>query len=295
VFGVLGVFGGGLHIGGIQVARGYLKRTELTAEKFIPDPFTADPNGRLYKTGDLARYLPDRSIEYLGRTDFQVKIRGLRIELGEIEARVTEFPGVNQCIVLLREDRPENKLLVAYLSAEPERMISIADLRGHLSSILPDYMVPQHFVVLDSIPLSPNGKADRRALPEPKIDRIDDTSYVAPRNKTEQGIADIWKDLLKINRVGVNDSFFDLGGHSLLLVKMHRRLKADFAGRLTIVDLFQYPTVAALAAFMNHESNAVISLEKTRAIASKQRASLRKKRRAVQSAARKDLVSGKVY
>jgi acyl-coenzyme A synthetase/AMP-(fatty) acid ligase/acyl carrier protein len=274
---------GELHIGGIQVARGYLKRPELTAERFIPDPFSSDPNGRLYKTGDLARYLPDRSIEYLGRTDFQVKIRGLRIELGEIEARITEFPGVNQCIVLLREDRPGNKLLVAYLSTEPDSTISIPDLRGHLSSILPDYMIPQHFAVLDAIPLSPNGKADRRALPEPKIDRMDDTSYVAPRNKTEEKIASIWRDLLKIDRVGVNDSFFDLGGHSLLLVRMHRRLKADFGSRLSIVELFQYPTVAALASHMNHESDNGISLEKTRALASKQRASLRRKKRTVHS------------
>jgi len=277
---------GDLHIGGIQVARGYLKRPELTAEKFIPDPFSSDPKDRLYKTGDLARYLPDGSIEYLGRTDFQVKMRGLRIELGEIEARVAEFPDVNQCIVLLREDRPGDKRLVAYLSTEAEHSISISELRGHLSSILPDYMVPSHFVVLDSIPLSANGKADRRALPKPKFERIDDEAYAAPRSKTEQIIADIWKELLQISRVGVNDSFFDLGGHSLLLPRMLRRLKVDFGNQLSIVNLFQYPTVAALTAFMNTNIDTGVSFKNRRALSSKQRASLLRKKRVAQAGRR---------
>jgi amino acid adenylation domain-containing protein len=273
---------GELHIGGIQVARGYLKRPELTTEKFIPDPFSSDPKDRLYKTGDLSRYLPDGSIEYLGRTDFQVKMRGLRIELGEIEARVTEFPGVNQCIVLMREDRPGDKRLVAYLSAEENHSISISELRGHLSSVLPDYMVPAHFVVLDSIPLSANGKADRRALPEPKMERIDDEAFAAPRSKTEQMIADIWKELLQISRVGINDSFFDLGGHSLLLPRMLRRLKVDFGKQLSIVNLFQYPTVAALAAFMNTKIDTGVSIDKRRTLASKQRATLLRKKKVAQ-------------
>jgi amino acid adenylation domain-containing protein len=271
---------GELHIGGIQVARGYLKRPELTAEKFIPDPFSTDPKARLYKTGDLSRFLPDGCIEYLGRTDFQVKMRGLRIELGEIEARVTEFPHVNQCIVLMREDRPGDKRLVAYLSTEEDQSVSISELRGHLSETLPDYMVPPHFVVLDSIPLSANGKADRRALPKPKIERRDEEAYAAPRSKTEQKIADIWKELLQISRVGINDSFFDLGGHSLLLPRMLRQLKADFGNQLSIVNLFQYPTVAALADFMNTNIDSGASLDKRRALASKQRASLLRKKKA---------------
>lgn len=274
---------GELHIGGIQVARGYLKRPELTAEKFISNPFSSNPKDRLYKTGDLSRYLPDGSIEYLGRTDFQVKMRGLRIELGEIEARAAEFPGVHQCIVLLREDLPGDKRLVAYLSAEEKHSISISELREHLSSILPDYMVPPNFVVLDSIPLSANGKADRRALPKPKIERVDNEAYIAPRSKTEQKIAGIWKELLQISRVGINDSFFDLGGHSLLLPRILRKLKVHFGNQLSIVNLFQYPTVAALAEFLNTKIDAGVSLEKRRALASQQRASLLRKKRVAQA------------
>jgi len=270
---------GELHIGGIQVARGYLNRPGLTQEKFIPDPIIDKPDARLYKTGDLARYLNDGSIEYIGRTDFQVKIRGLRIELGEIETLITEYEGVSQSVVVLREDRLGEKSLVAYLVPDSDHDVSLAKLRGYLRAKLPDYMVPQHFVKLDSIPLTPNGKADRRALPKPDAGRISDQIYVAPRNQNETLIADIWKELLDLNKVGINDSFFDLGGHSLLLVKMLRRLRKSFPGNLSIVDLFQYPTIATLNAFLADSQSVKPSFAETFDIANKQIASLKRQKR----------------
>jgi hypothetical protein len=274
---------GELHIAGIQVARGYLNRPELTAERFVPDPFSNEPNARLYKTGDLARYLPDGNIEYLGRTDFQVKIRGLRIELGEIETRLSEFPGVRQCAVLAREDQPGDKRLVAYLVNGSEDKISNADLRKYLRQSLPDYMIPQHFVLLDSIPLSPNGKADRKALPKPSIDRQIDQNYLAPRNDIENTITNIWQDLLQIDKVGVHDSFFELGGHSLLMARVLRRLTQTVSDNLSIVDLFQYPTVASLAAFLNQKEDTNRVIERAQDLAGKQIAALKnQKRRAME-------------
>jgi len=271
---------GELHIGGVQVARGYLNRSELTAEKFIPDPFSREPGDRLYKTGDLSRYMPDGSIEYLGRTDFQVKIRGLRIELGEIESLLLELDDISQCAVMLREDRAGDKRLAAYLVFEPGREATSAELRKFLLAKLPDYMVPHHFVKLDTMPLSSNGKTDRRALPKPEVDRSTDESYVAPRNKGENVIAGIWQDLLDVANVGINDSFFDLGGHSLLVVKMLRRLKKSFTEDLTIVDLFQYPTIATLAEFLNKKHSRQPVFADTRQLANKQIASLQRRRRA---------------
>jgi len=271
---------GELHIGGMQVARGYLNRPELTAEKFIPDPFSSHPGSRLYKTGDLSRYLSDGSIEYLGRTDFQVKIRGMRIELGEIESLLLELDDINQCAVMLREDRADDKRLAAYLVFEPGHDMDAAGLRKYLLEKLPDYMVPHHFVRLDAMPLSSNGKTDRRALPKPEVDRSTDESYVAPRNKAENVIAEIWQDLLDVANVGINDSFFDLGGHSLLIVKMLRRLKKSFTEDLTIVDLFQYPTIATLAEFLNEKCRNQPVFADTRKLANKQIASLIRQRRA---------------
>jgi amino acid adenylation domain-containing protein len=272
---------GELHIGGVQVARGYRNRPELTAEKFIPDPFGSKPDVRLYKTGDLARYLPNGAIEYIGRTDFQVKIRGLRIELGEIETLLAEYIGVSQSLVILREDQPGDKRLAAYLVCKPGYNGQMAELRNYLKKKLPDYMVPHHFIQLDAIPLSPNGKADRRALPKPTVDRISEGPYIAPCNSTQKTIAEIWQDLLRVKKVGIHDSFFDLGGHSLLLVKMLRRLKEDFAADLKIVDLFQYPTIAKLTEFLSRKENSGISLLKTQDLAHKQIASLKRQKRFV--------------
>ena len=236
--------GGHLHIGGEGLARGYLNQPVLTAEKFIPDPFSAEPGARLYKTGDLARYLPDGNIEFLGRRDDQVKIRGFRIELGEIEAALGQHAAVRNVAVLAREDAPGEKRLVAHVAAQ-----STADeLRRFLKDMLPDHMVPAVFVLLDTLPLLSNGKIDRRALPAP--DRIRpglDKAFVAPRTPTEELVAEIWAQLLGIEDVGIHDNFFDLGGHSLLATQLVSRVREAFQTEIPLRRLFEVPTVAGLA------------------------------------------------
>ncbi len=236
---------GELHIGGRQLARGYLKRPELTKEKFIPDPFSKEPGARLYKTGDLAKYLPDGNIEYLGRLDFQVKLRGFRIELGEIESALKQHPGVKEAVVVAREDEPGDKRLVAYVVPGD---LNIANLRKSLAAELPDYMVPSAFVGLDALPLSSNGKLDRRALPKPDRSASDDQhADIAPRTPTEDLLATIWCEVLHLDRVGVESNFFDLGGHSLLATRVVARVRKAFQVELPLRDLFETPTIAALA------------------------------------------------
>jgi arthrofactin-type cyclic lipopeptide synthetase B len=231
----LGVVGE-LFIGGVQVARGYLNRPELTAERFLKDPFTP---GRLYRTGDLGRYLPDGNIEYLGRNDDQVKIRGLRIELGEIQARLLEHPQVNEAAVVAREDR-----LVAYYTGTPA---DIEQLRAHLLQHLPDFMVPALFVHLDVLPLSPNGKLDRKALPAPGMQALQMREYQAPEGDTEILLARLWAELLNVERVGRLDNFFELGGHSLLAVSLIGRLRQE-GMEADVRALFEQPTLAGYAA-----------------------------------------------
>lgn len=236
---------GELHLGGVQVGRGYLQRPELTAEKFIADPFR--PGGRLYKTGDLCRYLADGNIEYLGRLDSQVKIRGFRIELGEIEAVLGEHPAVGETAVLARDSAHGEKQLVAYLVATGAAP-TVAELRDHLKKQVPDYMVPAAFVVLPKMPVTANGKIDRRALPAPELLRPDLTAtYVAPRNETETGLAAIWAEVLKVERVGVQDNFFELGGHSLLVLRVASRIRQQFGIEVPLAVVFETPTIAALA------------------------------------------------
>jgi acyl-coenzyme A synthetase/AMP-(fatty) acid ligase len=244
---------GELHIGGVQVARGYLNRPELTAEKFIPDPFSNDLEARLYKTGDLARYRPDGNIEYLGRLDFQVKVRGIRIELGEIEAVLNEHPAVREAVVLAREEVPGDKRLVAYVVPAAASMVQIGALRDFLHSKLPEYMVPAAFVQLQSLPLLPNGKVDRRSLPAPRWDRQSGETYQPPGNELEKAIAGIWQELLQMDRVGMDDSFFELGGHSLLIVQAHRRLSRIIDRDLSITDMFRFPTIRALTQYLSQE------------------------------------------
>ncbi|HET8775597.1 MAG TPA: amino acid adenylation domain-containing protein, partial [Thermoanaerobaculia bacterium] len=215
---------GELYIGGVQVARGYLNRPELTAERFLRDPFRADAGARMYKTGDLARWLPDGNIEYLGRNDFQVKIRGFRIELGEIEAKLALCAGVREAVVTAREEAAGDKRLVAYLTAEDGATLHAAELRAALSSQLPDYMVPSAFVVLEALPLTPNGKLDRKALPAPEMTALVARAYEAPEGEIEEELARIWQELLRVERVGRHDSFFELGGHSLLAVQLQTRI-----------------------------------------------------------------------
>jgi amino acid adenylation domain-containing protein/non-ribosomal peptide synthase protein (TIGR01720 family) len=239
---------GELYIGGAGVGRGYLSRPELTAEKFLPHPFSTEPGARLYRTGDIARYLEDGNIEYLGRIDEQVKVRGYRIELGEIEAVLKQHSGVGEAVVAVREDDLGERRLVAYIVAADGQHLASADLRSYLQERLPAYMIPSAFVQLDALPLTPNGKVDRRALPAPERSLRDaQDSYVAPRTPTEELLTSIWSEVLRAERVGVNDNFFELGGDSILSVQIVAR--ANRAGlRLTPRLLFQHQTIAALAA-----------------------------------------------
>ncbi|MHC5065366.1 MAG: sulfotransferase family protein, partial [Planctomycetota bacterium] len=236
---------GELHIGGVQVARGYLNRPELTAERFIADPFSAEFGGRMYKTGDLARFMPDGNVEFLGRIDNQVKVRGFRIELGEIEAALTEIPEVDQAVVLAREDVPGDKRLVAYLVFMSGSAKEPVELTSTLREELPDYMVPSSFVVMDAMPLSPNGKADRGALPAPDRSRPSlRQRYVAPRDPVESYLAEIWSDVLDIDRVGVNDPFFELGGTSYQAALFINRVMSDLQASIFVVTVFESPTIA---------------------------------------------------
>jgi amino acid adenylation domain-containing protein len=236
---------GELYIGGVQVGRGYWGRAELTAERFLADPFC--PGGRIYKTGDLARWLPDGAIEYLGRNDFQVKIRGFRIELGEIEAALAEQPAVGQAVVCALEDVPGDVRLVAYLVARPQAAIDVGELRELLRVRLPEYMVPSAFVVLEAIPLNPSGKVDRKALPKPERERDRATEYLAPRNATEQTLAAVFAEVLKLERIGIQDDFFEAGGHSLLATQVIARIRAALGISLPVRQLFERRTVAGLA------------------------------------------------
>uniref|UniRef100_UPI0005513680 amino acid adenylation domain-containing protein n=1 Tax=Andreprevotia chitinilytica TaxID=396808 RepID=UPI0005513680 len=241
---------GELYIGGAGVARGYLNRPELTAERFVGDPFSADPAARLYKTGDLGRWLPNGHIEYLGRNDFQVKIRGFRIELGEIEAQLTACVGVREAVVIAREDQPGDQRLVAYLIPQDGIELSAADLRQQLSQSLADYMLPSAFVSLESFPLTPNGKLDRKALPAPDQSSVVSREYAAPQGEIETIIATIWQDLLGLERVGRHDQFFELGGHSLLAVQLVSRLRQVLGLELPLRELFAQPTVLGLASVL---------------------------------------------
>jgi len=236
---------GELHIGGAGLARGYLNRPELTAEKFIPNPFG---EGRLYKTGDLVRYLPDGNIEFLGRIDHQVKIRGFRIELGEIETILRQHDAVQEAIVVAQTTEHEQKRLVAYLvlAVGVQNFEPLPELREHLKSKLPDYMVPSFFVVLEQFPLTPNGKIDRKALPAP--DNITTSSeFAPPQTPTEQLLAAIWAEVLGVAQVGRHDNFFELGGHSLLVMQLLAKINSSFATELSVRDVFEHAILADLA------------------------------------------------
>jgi amino acid adenylation domain-containing protein len=234
---------GELHIGGVGLARGYLNRPELTAQKFIPHPFQV--NYKLYKTGDLARYLPDGNVEFLGRIDNQVKIRGFRIESGEIETLLSQHPQVQQAVVTVREDHPGNKYLTAYVVGKTETLTS-SELRQFLKPQLPEYMMPTAFVFLNVFPLTPNGKIDRRALKAPNLEESRETAFIPPRNRTEEIIASIMATVLGLEQVGIHDNFFELGGHSLLATQVISRLRETFAVEISLRCLFASPTIASL-------------------------------------------------
>jgi acyl carrier protein len=239
---------GELYIGGAGVARGYLNRSDMTAEKFIPDPYSVEPGARLYRTGDLACYLLDGNIEYLGRIDHQVKIRGFRIELGEIESVLSQHPSVLENVVMAREDTSGNNRLVAYIITRNVASVTISALRDFLKEKLPDYMVPSAFVFLDSLPLTPNGKLDRTALPQPDQTRPElIVTFVAPRSPVEELLAGIWATVLKVEKVGVHDNFFEIGGHSLLAIRVISRVHDTFGLNLPVRSLFENPTIEGLA------------------------------------------------
>jgi amino acid adenylation domain-containing protein len=243
---------GELYIGGAGLARGYHNRPELTAERFIAHPFATDAQARLYRTGDQVRYTPDGTLEYLGRLDTQVKVRGFRIELGEIESVLATHAAVQHAVVIAREDVPGDVRLVAYLVGADGARVSSGDLRRWLGGLLPHYMVPAAFVFVDSLPLTPNGKIDRRALPAPsESGQQASPSFVSPRAGIESAVAEIWRSVLRVERVGVDDNFFDLGGHSLLVVQMQSRLRDRFACELSLMELFRRPTVGAIAEYVS--------------------------------------------
>ncbi|HEU0298513.1 MAG TPA: amino acid adenylation domain-containing protein, partial [Longimicrobium sp.] len=235
---------GELYIGGAGVARGYLGRPALTAARFVPDPFGAAPGARLYRTGDLGRWLGDGTIEFLGRTDTQVKVRGFRIEPGEIEARLCEHDCVREAAVVVREDAPGERRLVAYVTG---REVEAETLRAHLAGRLPEHMVPAAYVRLDALPLTPNGKVDRRALPAPADDAFARRGYEAPDGETEETLAEIWAELLGVERVGRHDHFFRLGGHSLLATRLVARIKKEMDVDLALGDVFEKPELGELA------------------------------------------------
>lgn len=240
---------GEIHVSGTQVSRGYLNQPGLTAEKFIPSPF--DPSDRLYKTGDLARFLPDGNVTFLGRMDDQIKISGYRIEIGEIENVLIEAPGISQCVIVADKTYIHGSRLVAYVV--PEGVFKKDEVRSFLLSKLPDYMVPQLFVTLDQIPLTPNSKVDRKALPHPDASELLSNTFVAPKHDTEKTLVTIWKSLLGVNRVGIEDNFFELGGTSLLAQKLVTSLKTHGL-QLPVTKLYGNPTVAALAAYLDGRS-----------------------------------------
>jgi amino acid adenylation domain-containing protein len=271
---------GELYIGGVGLARSYINRPELTAEKFLPNPFSHEPGDRLYRTGDQARYLPGGAIEFLGRIDRQVKVRGFRIEVEEIETILTQHPVVRDAVVIAREDSPGEKRLVAYLVIQDTGESTVSELRTHLKEKLPDYMIPAAFVFLDTLPLTPNGKIDRSALPSPDHTRPRiEAAYVAPKNEIEQTITNIWQEVLNIQNIGTHDSFFDLGGNSFLIMKVHAKLQKKIKTTLTVVDLFRYPTIESLSEYLTRQSpSARSSFEIIQDRAMRQQKALRRKK-----------------
>ena len=287
---------GQVYIGEGGLARGYYNRPELTAEKFIPNQFSHSSGARLYKTGDLGRYLEDGNIEFLGRADYQVKIRGFRIELGEIEAVLSQHPVVEKAVVIAREDNPGDKRLVAYVVQNPQpettqRLIPGKELgTQHLSrwegvqdflrEKLPEYMVPKAFVFLDKLPLTPNGKVNRRVLPLPEIYSIENNLYVAPKTELQQTIANTWQTVLGIEKVSINDNFFDIGGHSLLISQINAQLREKLERDIPVVEMFQYPSISLLAKHLSQEKQGQHSFKEARNRSEKQKLALKRQKKA---------------
>ncbi|MFN6559105.1 MAG: non-ribosomal peptide synthetase [Nostoc sp. ChiSLP01] len=272
---------GEMYIGGAGVARGYLNRPTLTSERFIPNCFSNKPNALLYKSGDLARYLPNGDIEYLSRIDNQVKVRGFRIELGEIEAIISQHPAVRETVVVVSEASADSQRIVAYVVSQREQTLIIPELRNFLESKLPNYMMPTAFVLLETLPLTPNGKVDRKALPVPDTARPQlETVYQPPQTEVEKTIADIWQEVLNVENIGINDNFFELGGHSLLLVQIHSKLQKIFQRDFLLVQMFQYPTISHLARYFSQQSTEETSFIKHSHASEGRTASLQRRKQA---------------
>ncbi|NEQ28250.1 MAG: non-ribosomal peptide synthetase, partial [Microcoleus sp. SIO2G3] len=278
---------GELYIGGAGLARGYLNRPELTALKFIPNPFSNEPGARLYKTGDLARYRWDGNLEFLGRIDHQVKVRGYRIELREIEGVLGQHPAVQETVVL-QEDVPGDGRLVAYFVPNTETPPTTSDLRNFLKEQLPEYMVPSVFVQLKALPLTTNGKVNRRALPVPESLRPTlATTYQAPQSEMEQQIAKLWQEVLHLDKVGIHDNFFDLGGHSLLMVQVNNKLRVILQRDISVVTMFQNATIYSLAQYLSQKTEEKLSLEPMRDRVQKQIEAREKQKRLFMNPSRK--------
>ncbi len=238
---------GNIYAGGVALARGYINRPELTAERFLKNPFSENENDLIYKTGDLGRYLPDGNIEYLGRADNQVKVRGYRIELGEVEVALSKIAGIAQAAVMVREDEPGDKRLVAYLVTEKNVSVTISSIRKHVAEVLPDYMIPSSFVTVGELPKTPSGKIDRKALPAPGQSRPDlGVVYAEPKTLEEKNISRLWSSLLRIDKIGIHDNFFDLGGNSLLALQFIAKLRQEHAMDVPVVKLYQHPSISSL-------------------------------------------------
>jgi acyl carrier protein len=245
---------GELYIGGQGVARGYHRRPELTAERFVEDPFAFEGDGRLYRTGDLVRWRENATLEFVGRIDQQVKLRGFRIELEEIESVLSTHPAVAAAVASVREDSPGDRRLVAYLVAAPDQELEQEQLRRLLKSKLPPFMVPSAFVTLSTLPVSPNGKLDRDSLPAPDAARPQlERAYVAPQTPIEETLASVWREVLGIDRVGMDDDFFDLGGHSMLAVRMVARVRDALGFELPLAQVFERPTIGELAGWVSEQ------------------------------------------
>jgi len=255
---------GELHIGGDGLGRGYLNRAELTCEKFIVNPFSERLGDRLYKTGDLARYLPDGNIEFMGRLDDQIKIRGYRVEPGEIEAVLTQYPAAKAAAVIARQVQPTEKSLVAYVVPKEDQALTAEGLQTFLKQKLPQYMVPARFMFMASLPLTANGKLDRQALRAPEaVDLASHPKFVVPRDEVESKLLEIWQTVLRNQAISVTDNFFDLGGHSLVASKLLVRIEKTFGQKLSIAALFQAPTIEQLAALLRNESRLTLAPQVT--------------------------------
>lgn len=255
---------GEIYIGGAGLAYGYINRPDLTAEKFVPDPFSVYPGSRLYRTGDMGQFFPDGELEFLGRTDFQVKVRGFRVELEEVERTLLQHPAIKDAVVAVQENGTGDKRLAAYATLKPGQPVTTVEMRKHLSDRLPDYMVPSWFVVLNALPLTSNGKINRKGLPAPSNESlVPAQEYIAPRTPVEEIVAAIFTELLEIDRVGILDNFFDIGGHSLLAIQLASRLREVFHVEVPLRTIFDDPTVTGVAAALLEEEEERVRVERT--------------------------------